>query len=151
VIVSDSESLISQKVFIKSFCKKSIPAQIRKLVLDISKIKELTNLCGYWFLQNNLINAFCEIKSLEVDLVAFDRGALETLEKLHRKIKLLLSFYFSCAHWVKDAEFRCPWPESIEEFDPPVRAGGTVNHVHHEVKTFWSRVMSLLFLYNSKA
>jgi hypothetical protein len=34
------DSLISHKVFIKSFLQKSIPAQIRRLILCISNTKE---------------------------------------------------------------------------------------------------------------
>ena len=44
--------------------QKSISAQIRQLILDISNTKDkLTNLRGNWSLQNNFINTLCEIKT----------------------------------------------------------------------------------------
>ena len=53
---------ISQKVFIKSSCKSQLP----QISVNLSFIftymkKKLTDLCGNWLLQNNVVNAFCEM------------------------------------------------------------------------------------------
>ena len=53
--------LISQKVFIKSFCKGQFPHKSVKLSLHCM-IKE-TDLCGHQLLQSNFINTACEIRA----------------------------------------------------------------------------------------
>ena len=64
-----SYPFISQRVFVEVFLQKSIPAQIRQLIFLSSNTKnKLTNLCGNRPLQNDLINAFCEMSLLALVL-----------------------------------------------------------------------------------
>ena len=60
--VADGGELISQKVFIKSFCKSQFPHKSINLFFIITNIKnELTGLRGGWLMQNDFINTFSAI------------------------------------------------------------------------------------------
>jgi hypothetical protein len=55
-------SLISQKVFVESFGKSPFPHRFVNLSMIITNIKnKLTDSCWNWLLQNDFINALCEI------------------------------------------------------------------------------------------
>ena len=55
---------ISQKVFIRSFCKSQFPHKSVHLSLITTNTKnKLTNLCGNRLLQNDFVNTFREIES----------------------------------------------------------------------------------------
>ena len=57
--------LISQKVFINSFCTSRFPHKSVNLFFKSVMIKdELTDLCGNEPLQNDVINTYCEINFL---------------------------------------------------------------------------------------
>ena len=60
-----STRIISQKVFIKSFCKSQFPHRSVELSFIITNLKsKLTDLCGNWLLHNVFINTLCEIKTV---------------------------------------------------------------------------------------
>ena len=51
-----------QKVFTTSFCKCQFPHKFVNLSFIITNINnKLTDLCGNYLLENDLINAFCEM------------------------------------------------------------------------------------------
>ena len=61
-------ALISQKVFMKLFCKSLFQQKCVNLVFILVIIKDkLTDLCGNGLLQNDVINTFCEISSYAQD------------------------------------------------------------------------------------
>ena len=59
-------NLISQKVFIKSFCRSRFPHKSVNLSFIITDTK-LTDLCGNRLFQNDFVNTSCETKSCEVE------------------------------------------------------------------------------------
>jgi hypothetical protein len=89
LVFSGGAKLLSQKVFIMSFCKSQFPHKSVSLSfmhesVSLSFIvtnvkKKLTNFQGNWFLQNDLIQTFREIRA------NLDGGAL----------LFLLLFFFS--------------------------------------------------------
>ena len=59
---SPATALISQKVFVGSFCKSQFRHKLDNFFFVIVIIKDkLTDLCGNWLLKNDITNTFCEI------------------------------------------------------------------------------------------
>ena len=57
--------VISQRLFIKSFCKSSFPHKfVNKFFILVIMKDTMRNKCGNWLLQNNLINTFCEMRAV---------------------------------------------------------------------------------------
>ena len=62
--------LISQKVFIKSFCKSQLPQKSVNLSFITTNIKnKLTDSCGNRLFQNYFLNTFWEIKYASIPAV----------------------------------------------------------------------------------
>ena len=60
-------TLVSQKVFMKMFCKSQFPHKSVNVSCIITNIKnEFTDLCGKWPLQNDFISTLCEINTMTV-------------------------------------------------------------------------------------
>ena len=64
-----SDALISQKVFVQSFCESRFPYKSVTLSFIIASIKnKLTDLCRNRLLQSDLMNTSCEITSSRTKL-----------------------------------------------------------------------------------
>ena len=56
------QEFISHKVLMKLFCKSQFPHKSVNLFFKLVIVKdELTDLCGYWHLQNDFKKTLCEI------------------------------------------------------------------------------------------
>ena len=86
-----SDVFISQKVFMKPFCKTQFPYKFIDVSFIITHIKnKLTNLFGNWLLQNDIINTFCQISLASLD--CFVENKYETrshCSRLRQRIYLL--------------------------------------------------------------
>jgi len=77
-----SRGILSQAVFIKSFCKSQVPHKSVNLSFIITNVKnKLTDLCGNGLLKNDFINTFCEM--------GLDNGTPQTAGKARLSDKAL--------------------------------------------------------------